>query len=295
MSIILLSRISQYINNSQIIKRDIKKHWNPKWKRLRAQKVIKVDLLPFTEKKPDDDDDADHISSSERRQKMKERGIFPQKPWMEKPMYISHTGTIFEPYVPPEGDGKFSPLSSSGAKQNMEFLMKKTKSYREYRKIRKYEEEFDANEFPEQALEIYKTAHTLLAEKKKDEIQKYITEKLYPEMYCNLENKRIIWRFLKSLEPARIVHARTTTLISDTNVFAQVTVRFHSQQSLAVYDRFGRLINGSEILTKDVLDYIVFEKHISNEYGLWRMHGKIVPPWMPMQYNLAKTFTVSPE
>lgn len=48
-------------------------------------------------------------------------------------------------------------------------------------------------------------------------------------------------------------------------------------QCLAVYDRFGRLIYGSEVLAKDVLEYVVFEKHLSNEYGLWRLHAKIIP------------------
>lgn len=39
-------------------------------------------------------------------------------------------------------------------------------------------------------------------------------------------------------------------------------------------------MQGSEILRKDVLEYIVFEKHLANEYGVWRIHGKIIPPWM---------------
>lgn len=61
----------------------------------------------------------------------------------------------------------------------------------------------------------------------------------------------------------------------------QVTVRFHTRQQLAVYDRFGRLIHGSEIIAKDVLEYIVFEKHLSNLYGVWRIHDKIIPDWAP--------------
>ena len=28
--------------------------------------------------------------------------------------------------------------------------------------------------------------------------------------------------------------------------------------------RFGRLIHGSEVVAKDVLEYVVFEKHLSN-------------------------------
>lgn len=40
------------------------------------------------------------------------------------------------------------------------------------------------------------------------------------------------------------------------------------------------MLLGSETVRKDVLDYIVFEKHISNVYGTWRIHGKIIPNWL---------------
>jgi large subunit ribosomal protein L45 len=48
---------------------------------------------------------------------------------------------------------------------------------------------------------------------------------------------------------------------------------------LAVYDRFGRLAFGSEHLEKNVIEYVVFEKHLTNVYGTWRLHDKIVPSW----------------
>lgn len=54
-----------------------------------------------------------------------------------------------------------------------------------------------------------------------------------------------------------------------------------SWQTLAIYDRFGRLMYGSEQVPKDVLEYVVFERHLPNPYGLWRLHGKIVPAWAP--------------
>ena len=47
-----------------------------------------------------------------------------------------------------------------------------------------------------------------------------------------------------------------------------------------MYDRFGRLIHGHPHVAKDVLEYVVFEKHIANMYGKWRMHAKIVPEWL---------------
>ena len=115
------------------------------------------------------------------------------------------------------------------------------------------------------------------------------------EIKHNTIDKTIHWKFLQSLEPPRVVHARCTDVISKDNIFGQVTVRFHTQQILAVYDRFGRLMHGSEILAKDVLEYVVFEKHLSNQYGLWRIHDKIIPDWMPPKEPIPKTFVVVKE
>lgn len=76
--------------------------------------------------------------------------------------------------------------------------------------------------------------------------------------------------------------------------FYQVTVRFHTQQTLAVYDRFGRLSYGSEVVAKDVLEYVVFENHVANAYGKWRIHDKVIPDWMPKPEPALRTFWQSP-
>ena len=77
----------------------------------------------------------------------------------------------------------------------------------------------------------------------------------------------------------KVVQARCAEMASKDNMFGQLTVRMHTQQTLAVYDRFvsvrfrilqlysprfGRLIHGSETVAKDVLEFVVFEKHLSN-------------------------------
>ena len=45
---------------------------------------------------------------------------------------------------------------------------------------------------------------------------------------------------------------------------------------------------GQEDVPRDVLEYVVFEKHLANPYGSWRMHGKIVPPWAPPKQPILK-------
>lgn len=235
------------------------------------------------------------LSDDEVKSRLKERGLLPPRPWVERPYYISSTGGMFEPYVPPEGDGKRSTLSKDGVKQKYELLEKKSKSMLAVRKIRQYEEEFDHDEFAAQAQDIYVQVHDLMSQKRVDDLRDVITERAYPEIIHNVDQKTIHWRFIRSLELPRVVHARCTDVISKDNIFGQVTVRFHTQQMLAIYDRFGRLMYGSETVTKDVLEYVVFEKHLSNEYGKWRIHDKIIPDWTPPKEPAIKTYRLIEE
>jgi len=46
----------------------------------------------------------------------------------------------------------------------------------------------------------------------------------------NVEKKSIYWEFLKSLEPPRLVQIRVFDVLNKNNNFAQITVRFHTQQ-----------------------------------------------------------------
>merc|ERR1712212_1214959 len=117
----------------------------------------------------------------------------------------------------------------------------------------------------------------------------------FPEMMLMANRKTIRWNFIKTLEPPLVVQARCTEMASKDNMFGQLTVRMHTQQTLAVYDRFGRLIHRSETVAKDVLEYVVFEKHLSNIYGTWRLHSKIIPDWMPRREPGRLTYRVPRE
>merc|ERR1712083_939207 len=125
--------------------------------------------------------------------------------------------------------------------------------------------------------EVYINAHKALAAKELKKLHQLATEKAYPEMTHNIKGKSIYWDFIKSLEPPKVVQVRVQDIAQKGNMFGQVTVRFHTQQILAVYDRFGRLIHGNPYVAKDVLEYVVFEKYLADTYGKWRLHAKIIP------------------
>ena len=131
-------------------------------------------------------------------------------------------------------------MSVKGGKQLVDKGKGKGKTMMSIRKIRSYEEDFDARTFVDTAQEIYIAAHRALADGEDELLHKFATEKAYPEMMHMAKRKTIRWNFIKSLEPPRVVHARHAEIISKENMFGQVTVRFHSQQTLAVYDRSAR-------------------------------------------------------
>jgi large subunit ribosomal protein L45 len=175
----------------------------------------------------------------------------------------------------------------------MDKLTGKGKDFMALRKIRSYLPAFEPSEWVSEAQDTYQASHQALVDRDLDKLYSLATEKALPEMLCNVANKTIRWQLLRSLEPARVVHVRTEE-IGQGMVFAQLTVRFHTQQTLAVFDRFGRLMHGSEAIVKDVLDYVVFERSLSDQYGQWRIHAKLIPEWNERQ-SFSRFTSVKPE
>nr|XP_006821245.1 PREDICTED: 39S ribosomal protein L45, mitochondrial-like [Saccoglossus kowalevskii] len=215
--------------------------------------------------------------------------------YTDRQIIISCTGDIFQPYVPPEGDGKSTPLSTEGAKQRLERLKHVGFSTVDLRKIRKFDPEFNTKDFAKQAQHIFIKAHSALQDPTWFPIYENMHlshDALLQDMVWGFKYKTVRWNWVESIEKPRVVHIRCTDMISKGNTYAQATVRFHSKQTLAIYDRFGRIMQGSETSPKDVLEYVVFEKHLMDKYGSWRIHGKIVPPWATHREPIIKTMVV---
>ena len=44
---------------------------------------------------------------------------------------------------------------------------------------------------------------------------------------------------------------------------------------MAIKDKHGRHITGSDKEVKEVVEYVVFERHLTNKYGVWKVCGKL--------------------
>jgi len=89
--------------------------------------------------------------------------------------------------------------------------------------------------------------------------------------------KTIYWRFMKETKKPQIVTVSYGSL-DEENTFAQVTVKMCISQILAVRDCHHRLVSGSLRKPVQTIDYVVFERDITDPYGGWRICGKVTSP-----------------
>ncbi|XP_066484925.1 large ribosomal subunit protein mL45 [Tiliqua scincoides] len=235
---------------------------------------------------------AKYATPEEQKKHARAAGFVVPHEQLARPMNIACTAGIFDAYVPPEGDARISSLSKEGLKQRAEQLKQNAASQLAIRKVKDHDPDFSTKTFPVKAQEILIEAHNNLTNFNKQKLHSLVTERCYPEMVRGNRYKTIRWSFVESLEPPRVVQVRCPDMVSKGNLYGQVTVRMHTRQTLAIYDRFGRLMYGGEQIPKDVLEYVVFERHLVNPYGLWRLHGKIVPAWAPPKDPIIKTVLI---
>lgn len=200
-------------------------------------------------------------------------------PQTKRAIDISCTMGVGDKDVQEEGKAKETYLNQPRKKLNR--LREETMSSRA---IKKKVSDFHRKRFPAQAQEIYTKTHDLLntknwtiteKEKTEDSLHTMVTEFAYQKMIEGLDTKTVNWKFVESIEAPRVVRVLVTSMIKDDNTYAQVTVRFHTKQLLSIYDRFGRFMHGSPDVPRNVLEYVVFERHLANPYGTWRVHAKL--------------------
>ncbi|WAR06358.1 RM45-like protein [Mya arenaria] len=89
------------------------------------------------------------------------------------------------------------------------------------------------------------------------------------------------------------VKRREKTAYKMSHLTALRTIRWQYNEALerpkvtlAIYDQFGRIMYGNENHPTNVLEFIVFEKNISDLYGRWKVHDKVVPKWLTLKQEL---------
>ncbi|KAK0417128.1 hypothetical protein QR680_012843 [Steinernema hermaphroditum] len=254
---------------------------------MRGQKTLIIDL-------PDDEvtRKREKMSPSEMRIELLRQGINPYKQvsprrWNENQITLNSFYAVVDPYVSPEDPLPFIDISNPvetvkmKGSETWERVLHRWHNYKNgVSRIRKKEgfEKFDPKTWGPTADDIYVNAHQALMARDKARLHGLITENAFSKMWPDVENGSIIWEMVGYNEPSKVISVRCAdSPYKSGNDIAQLMVRMNTKQRLAVFDRFGKLLLGSEAEVRDCVEYVVFENHVSNLDGRWRLHDKVYP------------------
>ncbi|KAI8140280.1 hypothetical protein BJV82DRAFT_520395 [Fennellomyces sp. T-0311] len=189
---------------------------------------------------------------------------------------------VFANYVPPEQPPAISDFARwrltkwRNLKNNVQNLLSVGLI-----KYKSQYEKWDSRKFLEVAEETYKDMNDAFARGDRQILEEVCLDSMYSTMKNQIKNRgnaRWEWRYHGEVEQPRIVCVRcvgTTGLSKHGFSVAQATLRMYTKQSMAVYDKKNRLIGGDPNKIHNVLEYVVFQKTISDPEDIWRVYGKL--------------------
>ncbi|KAF9974784.1 39S ribosomal protein L45, mitochondrial [Modicella reniformis] len=131
--------------------------------------------------------------------------------------------------------------------------------------------------FLSESEEAYITLNEAFAKGDRNFLEEICTVSMYQKLKSQLKDRvgRYEWRYHGIIEKPKIVSIRQGQVGG--HVLIQIIVRLHSNQSMAVYDKKNRLMAGDLKKTVPVLEYIVFQRYITDPKDNWKILGKTAP------------------
>ncbi|ORX53675.1 Tim44-domain-containing protein, partial [Hesseltinella vesiculosa] len=142
-------------------------------------------------------------------------------------------------------------------------------------------EKWNSGKFLTEAEEAYKDMNDAFARGDRSLLEEVCLDAMYTNMKNQMKTRkdmRWAWGYHGEVETPRIVCVRclgTGGISKQGFSVGQVTVRMHTKQTMAVYDKKNRLVGGDPNTIHNVLEYVVFQKTISDPEDIWRVYGKI--------------------
>ncbi|CAD5221098.1 unnamed protein product [Bursaphelenchus xylophilus] len=279
------------IKRSNTAKANRNTHVNEKkFRQLRGRKNVMIELPDYEFERKGKDMYADDMRIAMLKKGINVNKDVAARQWNESQLTMQTFGMSIDNYIPPEDPLPLLPEVSqiiSGTKAKASEVGERVKHrwhnyFNGLRIIKKKEglQNFKTKNFVRDAERIYIDAFKALSERNKLRLLGLITEHCFEKMWPDVENRSLVWEFVEFSQPSQVVAIRAGDFpYKSGNYIAQITVKMHPVIKRAVYDRFGRVLLGHPEETKSNVEYVLFENHISNIDGVWRMHDKVYPSW----------------
>ncbi|KAI9481383.1 MAG: hypothetical protein EXX96DRAFT_566502 [Benjaminiella poitrasii] len=193
---------------------------------------------------------------------------------------------VFANYVPPEQTpsmlsdfGRWRLTKWRNMKNNVQNLL--SVGLIKYKSLY---EKWNSRKFLAEAIETYKDMNDAFARGDRSILEEVCLDSMYSNMKNQIKNRnnaRWEWKYHGDVEQPKIVCVRclgSTGISKHGFAIGQVTVKMFTKQSMAVYDKKNRVVGGDPNKIHNVLEYVVFQKTISDPEDIWRIYGKVAAP-----------------
>ncbi|KAG1137773.1 hypothetical protein G6F37_010995 [Rhizopus arrhizus] len=192
---------------------------------------------------------------------------------------------VFANYIPPETSPSVSDFSNWRLTKwrNLKNSVQNLLSVGIIKRKSQFEK-WNSQKFLAEAGETYKDMNDAFARGDRGMLEEVCLDAMYSNLKNQIKgrnNVRWEWRYHGDVEAPKIVCVRcisSTGMSKHGFAIGQVTVRMFTKQSMAVYDKKNRLVGGDPNKIHNVLEYVVFQKTISNAEDIWRVYGKVAAP-----------------
>jgi large subunit ribosomal protein L45 len=199
---------------------------------------------------------------------------------MKWPMAIASLNRLLFEHAPLEKKDR-APISSklgrsqrwADSKESLSTLYSIATIRRKLRKVDPYL----PIEFARRVQDMFVATNAALQGRMKEKLRMLTTENALNSLKSEFDDKHFVWELVEEVERPHVLVAKVAPMTTKDNLFAQVVVRIHTQQVLAVYDKSGRLYRGHPTEPRTVVDYVVMERHIVDPNSSWRIAGKLMP------------------
>ncbi|CAD5214844.1 unnamed protein product [Bursaphelenchus okinawaensis] len=288
------------IGRSNTAKANRNTHINEKkFRQLRGRKNIPVELPDYQLLSKAKDMYPDELRVAMLKQGMNSNKDVASRQWNEAQLTLNSFGLAMDNYIPPEDPLPIFPEMNqpvSGAKAKFSEVQERVKHrwfnyFNGMRIIKKKEgmQKFNKKEFAKTAEQIYVDTFEALSKRDKVKLLNLITEHCFEKMWPDVSARSLQWEFVEFSQPSEVIAVRAGDFpYKSGNHIAQITVKMYPVIKRAIYDRFGRILVGNPDEVKSNVEYVLFENHISNLDGKWRIHDKVYPSWATVKDKIER-------
>ncbi|KAJ1919314.1 hypothetical protein H4219_002076 [Mycoemilia scoparia] len=183
---------------------------------------------------------------------------------------------LLDSFVPLSKESRPSLFSKNGYKVNIRQFKNWVSSFIGLKIIQFKIRGWKRADFEQTAESLYEIMNDAFAKGDRNVLEKICMKGMYAKLKSDMKNQvgRFEWKKVRTVVPPTVVQARVGK-ISKGMSLGQMVVKIEQEQTIAAYNKNGKLIAGDPEKPVYVKEYIVYQSMITDPNSRWQIYGRL--------------------